>query len=355
MKMQKTFSFILLSFTSLASFSQTINDYALVPGPSFLLPAGEKMNLSIQWFELNGTPHKGISDPSEIPEWTINGHAVNNLNKADGDLSIDLGFGNATYTTPDFIPATNPVTIAVRFHPNDSTKELITLLCNVKIIDPGNKWYISYTYTGSGSSSEISQTEEHTKSSHTNASVAMLVRAAPPQEDGSVIINTGEGDSLSDYSISGNMAERISDVSRYFNGEIEERTLREYTGQPAKEKPGIEFQYDPAPDGVKGLAGAGINFKINGTEKFWKPDINTRKLKETDEVVTDQNGGNILLGSSKDILKKTKDGFTIDNTTSKDTTYTDILGKKYASHTSIEYHMVISRRKIKDASPYKND
>jgi hypothetical protein len=157
--MKKLFLSFLFISVCFISPGQTANDYVLVPGASFLLPVEENMKLDIQWLDVKGNPHEGLSDFTKLPapEWTINGHSINNQNKADGNLNVDLTFENATYTAPAFVPHQNPVTIAVRFHSNDSSKELVTLLCNVKIVDPGNKWYISYNYSETNLSSNFTE------------------------------------------------------------------------------------------------------------------------------------------------------------------------------------------------------
>lgn len=334
----------LLVFAGINSYTQNINNYILLPGSVSILPVDEQMKFAIQWYSTDGTPHEGVNaySKSQLPEWTINGQPWTSQNPDNGKLVVDLTFEKATYTAPSKIPATNPVVIAVRFHASDTSKEMITLICNVKIIDPGNKWYVSFTYSGSSFSSDKSASEERTYSNEITGSASMLINGTPPDKDGHVIINTSEGDSIVSYSSSGQWTEKILEISRDLTGSITEKTIRNHEGTVTKDKNGIEFEYDPSPDGVKGLAGAGLNYSGGGKDEFYVRDDNNRLVKK------DEADGpfitNILLGHDKDILKKTTNGFTIDYVEKKDTSYTDILGTVHKATSTVEYHVTISRK-----------
>lgn len=324
--------------------AQNVFNYVLVPGSTSILPVDEQMKFAIQWYSDDGTPHEGVNAFSgkQLPEWTVNGQPWTNQNPVNGKLSVDLTFEKATYTAPSKIPATNPVVIAVRFHASDASKEMITLICSVKIIDPGNKWYVSYTYSGSSFRSDKSVSEQRTYSNEITGAASMLINGTPPEKDGHVIINTSEGDSIVSFSSSGQWTEKILEISRDISGAIIEKTTRNHEGTPTKDKTGIEFEYDPSPDGAKGLAGAGLNYSGGGKEEFYSLDDNNRLVKK------DENDGpfttNILLGHDKDILKKTSRGFIIDYSEKKDTTYTDILGVVHKATSNVEYHVTITRK-----------
>ncbi len=340
---QLLFILILVTIRS-HSYGQSVNNYLLIPGSTSLLPVDEQMKFSIYWYSDDGILHEGVNSFSknQLPEWTINGQTWTSQNPANGKLSVDLGFEKATYTAPSKVPATNPVVIAVRFHASDTSKEMVTLICNLKIIDPGNKWYVSFTYSGKSFSSDKSASEERTNSSQVTGSASMLINGTPPDKDGHVTINTSEGDSIVSYSSSGQWSEKILEISRDLTGAITEKTIRNHEGTVTKDKNGIEFEYDPSPGGIKGLAGAGLDYSGDGKEEFYSLDDNNRLVKK------DENNGpfgtNILLGHDKDVLKKTSNGFTIDYVEKKDTSYTDILGAVHKVTSNVEYHVTISRK-----------
>ena len=146
----------------------------------------------------------------------------------------------------------------------------------------------------------------------------MLIKGTPPDEDGSVTINTVESDTLVAYSSSGNWSQKIMDVSKDLNGTLHEKTVRNYSGVVTKDKNGIEFEYDTSPGGIKGVAGAGLSYSRKGREQFFKRDQNNQ-MAETDEIVNDEKGETILLGSCRDIVKKTTNGFEIDGFEKSDT------------------------------------
>ncbi len=326
------------------SYGQSVNNYVLVPGASSFLPVDEQMKFAIQWYSDNGTPHEGVNafSKNQLPEWTINGQPWTSQNPANGKLAVDLTFEKATYTAPSKIPAINPVVIAVRFHASDSSNEMITLICNITIVDPGNKWYVSFTYAGNSFSSDKSASEERTSSNQITGSASMLINGTPPDKDGQVTINTSEGDSIVSYSSSGQWTEKILEISRDLTGSITEKTIRNHEGTVTKDKNGIEFEYDPSPGGIKGLAGAGLNYSGGGKDEFYSRDDNNQLVKK--DEADGPFGTNILLGHDKDILKKTSNGFTIDYVEKKDTSYTDVLGTVHKAVSNIEYHVTISRK-----------
>jgi hypothetical protein len=347
--------FIIIIFLlgyAMTSSAQVANDYVLLPGATHLLPTGEHLKLIIQWHDIDGTPHEGISAflKTQTPEWFINGKPLTNQDAGEGNLSVDLTLENAVYTAPATIPKTNPVNISVRFHPTDTSKLIVTLVCNITVIDPGNKWYVAFTYTSFDTQSDISTNELHTNTTHTTANASMLIKGAPAEADGHTSINT-DYDTIVTYNNSGNWSQQTLDVSKDINGNIEEKTERNYNGSVTKDQRGIEFEYDPSPGGIKELAAAGLSFSKIGKEQFWKRNDNNA-LVSTTETVNEPSGKDILLGSNKDVVKKTKDGFTIDGHVQQDTSYTDVTGVKHTAHATTIYHVIISRKASKKDNTY---
>lgn len=324
------------------SYSQNVFSYVLLPGSSYILPVEEQMKFIIQWYSIDGNMHEGVNAYSkkQLPEWTINGQSLSNQNPANGKLTVDLSIEKATYTAPSKIPSENPVVIAVRFYASDTSKEMIILICNVKIVDPGNRWYVAYTYSGTSFKSDKSATEERTDNSHITGSAAMLINGTAPDKNGQVTINTSEGDSITSYSSSGQWTENILEISKDLTGAITEKTIRNHEGTVTKDKNGIEFEYDPSPGGMRGLTGAGLNFSGSGADQFYVRNNKNNLVKKDESDGTFTTA--ILLGHDNDILKKTKNGFTIDYVEKKDTSYTDVIGTVHKAVSSIEYHVTIS-------------
>ncbi|MDE3213393.1 MAG: hypothetical protein KGM98_09170 [Bacteroidota bacterium] len=324
--------------------AQNVNDYFLIPGSSFLLPEGESMHLYIHYFGPDGTMHEGVdSYNKQLPQWFLNGKPRNQSGPKSGKLSEDLSFEHATYTAPSQIPPGNPVTISVQFHPSDSSKTLVTLLCNVTIIQPAHNWYITFTYESTTESSDNSATQTEEYRSHKTGSASMVIRAESEDDDGQIRINT-EDDSVLLSKTSGTWQEDRVHISRNMLGAVQDKDIRHHTGKVTTQKAGFEFEYDSDPNGERGLAGTGLDYDVQGTDRFFKMD-NDNHLVETDEEVHEPYGTNILLGSSEDHLKKTRDGFQIDYSVSKDTTYTDAIGVTHHKSSHVTYHVSLTRKK----------
>jgi hypothetical protein len=301
------------------------------------------MQLSIIWIDPDDMIHKGINEyaHNEEPIWTINSKQTNNSNPKDGRLTLNPDKTKATiYTAPNKIPSANPVSIAVSFKTNDSSKEKTILICNVKIVNAEKKWFVTFTSSEYSSESITGSTEfKHTTSK--SGSASMIVKSDPPDKSGNALINTGEGDSVSNYSTSVNYSDRWKRIDRDINGSIDEKTLRKFTGKTNKKPPGIEFTYDSSPNGFGiSLAEAGFSFDVSGISKFWNQDIETGKLKFKGNDVSNRNEG-IMLGHAKDVIKRSGNGYTVDYTNTKDTSYTD-HGDKHILHSTETYHVTIS-------------
>jgi len=342
---------ILLAIPGGDGHAQSAIDYILIPGASCMLPVDAQMKLDVDWYGADGTLHEGVNAFSarQLPEWSINGRPATLQDPSAGLLSVDLTLDRATYTAPPGIPKTNPVTIAVKFHSSDTSTEVVTLVCQVRIVDPGNRWYVSFTYKSSSAEADRSATSLRTSNSRIWGSASMLILAAPPDPGGQVTINTSEGDSIMSYSSAGQWAESIREISKDLSGTVIEKTIRDHEGTVSTDQNGIEFEYDPAPGGIRGLAGAGLGFSGGGKELFYSLDDQNRL------ALKDENDGpfgtHILLGHGRDVLKKTTDGFTIDYREQQDTSYTDALGHLHTARGEVTYHVTISRKKEHRAAP----
>lgn len=332
-----------LFFTTLHVRAQNVTDYNLLPGPELILPIGESTYFSIYFSDTTGIPKFGTATQfSNVnpPTWTLNGKPSGTVANPEGRLVRDLTFTKAAYFAPDKVPKINPVTIAVKFKANDTTKEETTLVCNVKIVDPGQNWYFAYICTKSSKETIISKFRDFTKTTKAVGSASMLVDAPAPQ-NGYVIINTEQDDKIMNPKVNGYYNFAQTDVEKAPNGNLQEKTSRNYAGTPAHEQ-GLLFEYDPSLKGFKGgLQGAGISFDVTGTDEFWRPDTYTNKLKKTLNKVSENAFDGMTLGSNDDNLKKIKHGFSIEFSKSKDTSYTDIGKAEHTIITKEQYHAVL--------------
>ncbi len=329
-------------FATLNVCAQTVNDYNLLPGPELILPVGESTNFKIYWSDTISTPKFGTATQfSNVtpPKWTLDGKPSNSPANAEGHLTAGLTFDKATFTAPDKVPKINPVTIAVKFKANDSTKEEVTLVCNVKIVDPGQNWYFAYIGTKSSRETIRSSFRDFTKITKATGSASMLVKASPPQ-NGYIIINTEQGDQVIKPMVNGIYTFQLTDISKASNGNVDEKIARNYAGTPAHGQ-GLLFEYNPTLKGYKGgLEGAGISFDVTGTDEYWTQDANSFNLIKTIDKANEKSYDGILLGSDADNIKKIKHGFSIEFSQSKDTSYTNFSGKHTLISTE-KYHAVL--------------
>jgi len=145
--MKKVVTIIFFCTFLLSAKAQTVYDYVLTPISATLEP-NETMHLAIKKLDSTGDRPQEVTDVgiTETPHWMLNGSA--NANASDGTLLPDLTFLNATYTAPAQAPAKNPVAIAVQFHPDPDKKQVVTLVCNVKIISAKYKVVLDGEITG---------------------------------------------------------------------------------------------------------------------------------------------------------------------------------------------------------------
>jgi hypothetical protein len=146
--MRKLFASVLLAHAFLTGHGQDASNYVMHPGASATVFTGGKLNLFFQYISTEGAVINGASDLS-IANWTINGNSAGQGDDAAGTLRVTDGM-NATaveYTAPDHIPATNPVVVAVSFHPYSGSKSMVTLLCNITLV-AGYKVTVDMELTG---------------------------------------------------------------------------------------------------------------------------------------------------------------------------------------------------------------
>lgn len=289
-------SLLFLTIRPVTIFAQTVNDYLLIPDPEMILPIGGSTKLTIYWNTGIGTPQFGTKTQFlnvTPPTWTLNGKPSNAPANSEGRLLRDLTFTTAAYYAPDKVPKINPVTIAVKFRANDSTKEEVTLVCNVKIVDPGQNWVFTYTCTQSSLETWESPHKEHTRKINVNG-YGYLVVDAPPEQDGYVSINTEQGDPVIRFSVNGNYSYNESTISTGLNNEIEEKRITNYSGKP-EQKQGLLFEYNLKDKGDQGgIQDAGMSFDITRTDEIWNHDANG-KLRSSSSKVNEKNWATNLL------------------------------------------------------------
>lgn len=185
-----------------------------------------------------------------------------------------------------------------------------------------------------------SKFQDLTKTTKAVGSASMLIGAAPPEKNGYILINTEQGDRAISPMVNGFYNHYEDDIKKAPNGNLEERTLRNYAGTPSHAQ-GLLFEYDPSLKGFKGgLQGAGVSFDVTGTDEFWRQDSNSDKLKKTTNKADEKSYDGISLGSNADNVKKIKNGFSIDFSRSKDSSYTD-EGAKHTIKSTEQYHAVL--------------
>jgi hypothetical protein len=317
--------------------------YVLLPGPSFMVTAGGSLTLQIQHYSESGNVYEGIGNSDEIQaaRWMINGNPVPYQDAFEGNLMPK--FISATYHAPRNLPPKNPVVISASFHPSDTSRELITLVCNVQVVAPAQQWYVAFTYVESSYRSDHSSTQSTTATHMISGSAAMLIDAPPPDKDGYVSINTGY-DSITNYTSSGSWSAMSTEISKDLTGSIREKTVRNSSGHP-EGRSGMEFEYDPSPDGIKMLTDAGLVFDQTGNEDYWIRDQNGN-MKHTSSAANSNYGTSITLGGNGAVVKKINNGFTINYTKHTDTSYTDISGGIHRLSSSVDYHVTITRSKL---------
>jgi hypothetical protein len=331
--------FIILSVAAaLRADAQSAENYVLVPGYSFLLPLEQRLPLSIQWIDDKGMTHLGViyhgkDWQTQQPEWFINGMPAASAPATLGKLNVDLGFEKAVYQAPSNLPPGNPVAISVRFYPDSLAKAKMLLVCNVTLVDPGKRWYVSYSFSNSHASNDESGGKKSVATGQCNGHAELLIAGNAPDKDGHITIDT-ENDSIVEFASGGVMSERSDIITYKIGGGVESRELRTGRGEVTHERRGIQVEYDPSPGGYRGIAGATLIYDVGGMAETWQDGKHT---KEQDKVQR-----NFSIGNDGQVVKKTANGFVVDFTVSKDTTYKDAIGGTHHVVSHTDYHATVA-------------
>jgi hypothetical protein len=130
-------SFSYVFFVGINVNAQSVTYYFLAPSSSLTLNVNQTITKKMGYLNANEdiSSQKSINiGLTQTPHLKRNGHDAS-LHSIDGDLAPDLTFLTATYKAPPAVPAKNPVAVAVTFHPADTAKSAVTLICNVTIAD----------------------------------------------------------------------------------------------------------------------------------------------------------------------------------------------------------------------------
>ena len=129
--------------------AQSAQDYTLSAGSNLTLPIGGSVSLNILKFTKAGdpAPANDIGIGATNPVWLLNGQ-TGGTNSGEGELHTDLTFLKSTYTAPMQVPVRNPVAVSVTFHPNDGSNSVVTLVCNITVVDAAYKVTLNGELTG---------------------------------------------------------------------------------------------------------------------------------------------------------------------------------------------------------------
>lgn len=337
--------FFLFIVTVIFSFgnssAQTTSDYFLLPGSSVTLPVGQTIPIKVCWIDANDMNlHLGEDSYHwyDKVDWYINGNPWPHGDGKEGSLSLE-NFVEGKFTAPNEVPPVNPVNISVKFKSNDSTRQETVLFCNVNIIKPKNRWFVTITANETKKDSRTSSSVEEKTASEASGTITMLIKVPPSDQEGNVNIDTGNEDEIISSSVAGNYGYNYSEISKDILGNVNEKILRNYTGTAEKDRAGILFLWSPK-EHQAGMS-SGIIFDADCRDRFWKMNNDYKLVLKGDWKHQEKSYSSILIGNHKDIIKKIKDGFTIDHTEAKDTTYSTVLGEKIIQHANLTYHVTI--------------
>ena len=97
------------------------------------------MTFRLQFHDQNFHAQNGVNTftTGAPPNWVILG-SNNDL----GSVKSDLNGFSAVYTAPEKVPKNNPVILSVKFKANDTSKQVVTILCRLHIVDPGRTGFL---------------------------------------------------------------------------------------------------------------------------------------------------------------------------------------------------------------------
>ncbi len=168
----------------------------------------------------------------------------------------------------------------------------------------------------------------------------MIIEAADIS-NGHCQITMEQGDKVLSSITSGYVKETTEGENRDAVMGLENSRKDYYTGKP-EGTPGINFEYDPSPDGTKGLNG-GLSFDQSGTYEVHQYTPYYPERLDATYPVTTENAYRANLGNQKDIITPFKNGFMIDYSVSEITEPKKMDEVQVRSEKKVEYHVLIMK------------
>jgi len=172
--------------------------------------------------------------------------------------------------------------------------------------------------------------------------VEMIVESADIS-NGHLQITTDQGDKVLSSFTSGHVFETTESEEKYPVMVLASTRKDEYTGKALQDQ-GFNFEYDPSPNGTKGISGAGIGFDQNGYYEVHQYTPAYSERLDAKYPVTNGSGYRANLGNQKaDVITPFKNGFMIDCLISEKNKPTNIDGLETEGEKTIEYHVIIMK------------
>lgn len=169
----------------------------------------------------------------------------------------------------------------------------------------------------------------------------MIIESADISK-GHLQITTDQGDKLLSSVTSGYVSEKIESENRDPVMGLQDTRKDSYTGAPQL-TPGFNFEYDPSPDGTKGL-NSGLSFNQVGYYEVHQYTPAYSEHLDAKYPVTSENAYQANLGNQKaDVITPFKNGFMIDCLISEKTEPNNSDELQIKSEKKIEYHVLIVR------------
>ena len=203
----------------------------------------------------------------------------------------------------------------------------------------GIKWRVIFTYSKTINSSRRSPYIESTGSFTMKGSVSMLIDGESSFDNGHVIIQTPP-DKVISFSVTGSVSEKMESKTLYPGIGIMEDRTDQYEGKPDESKQGMDFEYDPM--SKQGGINAGISFNRSGSYQinmYHRPGEPDKHFSYDDHQ--DFGAYTASVGSSDDIIKAVKNGFTIDGGKTETQNTPSRPEETFLSTSITEYHVTI--------------
>ncbi len=202
------------------------------------------------------------------------------------------------------------------------------------------KWHISFTYEETQNST---RKNDQGVSNHSLKMVAMaeMVIESANISNGHLQITMEQGDKVLSSLTSGYVSETTDGEHSDAVLGLQDTRKDYYKGKP-EQTPAINFEYDPLPDGTKGLNG-GLSFDQNGYYEVHQYTPAYPERLDAKYPVTTENFYRLNLGNPKDVITPFKNGFIIDCSVSEKTEPKNTDELQIKSEKKIEYHVLIVR------------